>query len=110
MGIAVLWAVGKVQALLHSIGNAPAAAAAAPSDLCAPGQPILPYLRPINAAFNLGTFVLIYRLLYRTRKVRQDVERTTCGCRRLIDGKGHDLPVYSDTKRTAPTLQRFHSN
>ncbi len=59
MGAAVLWTVGRVQALLHT------------TSLCAPGQPILPYLRPINAAFNLGTFLLIYHLLYRTRKVSQ---------------------------------------
>lgn len=65
VGTAVLWAVGKAQALLH--GDASPAAAAA---ICAPGQPILPYLRPINAAFNLGTFLLVYRLMYRTRKVR----------------------------------------
>lgn len=63
VGTAVLWAVGKVQALLHG-----AATPSAPS-ICAPGQPILPYLRPINAAFNLGTFLMIYRLMYRTRKV-----------------------------------------
>lgn len=63
VGTAVLWAVGKVQALLHG-----AATPSAPS-ICAPGQLILPYLRPINAAFNLGTFLMIYRLMYRTRKV-----------------------------------------
>lgn len=73
MGTAVLWAVGKVQVLL------PGGAARAASWICAPGQPILSYLRPINAAFNLGTFLMIYRLMYRTRKVGCWVGRSVVG-------------------------------
>lgn len=75
VGTLLLWAVGKAQALVHGAATAP--------DLCAPGQPILPYLRPINAAFNVGTFVLVYRLLYRTRKVRT---MKCCGTSRLFVG------------------------